>query len=50
MMIGRLIGPWSIGCVGDRLGLDVGILIAAGVLFIAALAAYLVSRRDRKFA
>lgn len=48
MMIGRLIGPWSIGSVGDRLGLEVGIIIAAGVLFVAALAAYLVVRRDRR--
>ena len=48
MMIGRLIGPWSIGSVGDRLGLEVGILIAAGVLFIVAPAAYLVQRRDRR--
>ena len=48
MMIGRLIGPWSIGSVGDRLGLDVGIIIAAGVLFAAATAAYLVVLRDRR--
>jgi len=48
MMIGRLIGPWSIGSVGDRHGLDVGILLSAGVLFVAALAAYLVVLRDRK--
>ncbi len=48
MMIGRLIGPWSIGSVGDRLGLEIGILIAAGVLFIVALAAYIVERRDRR--
>lgn len=49
MMLGRLIGPWSIGSVGDRLGLEVGILIAAGVLFFAALAALIVGRRDRRF-
>ncbi|MCK4515525.1 MAG: MFS transporter, partial [Spirochaetaceae bacterium] len=48
MMIGRLIGPWSIGSVGDRLGLEVGIIIAAGVLFVAATAAYVVARRDRR--
>ncbi len=47
MMIGRLIGPWSIGSVGDRLGLEIGILITAGVLFVVALIAYLVERRDR---
>lgn len=48
MMIGRLIGPLSIGSVADRLGLGVGIIIAAGVLFVAALMAYLVVLRDRR--
>ena len=48
MMIGRLIGPLSIGSVADRLGLDVGMIIAAGVLFVAALMAYLVVLRDRR--
>lgn len=47
MVIGRLIGPVSIGTVGDRFGLEVGILISAGVLFIAALAAWVVGRRDQ---
>ena len=47
MMIGRLIGPWSIGSVGDRLGLEIGILITGAVLFAVALATYIVERRDR---
>ena len=48
MMVGRLVWPWSIGSVGDRFGLEVGILIAAGVLLVVALAAGLVVQRDHK--
>jgi fucose permease len=48
MMVGRLVGPWSIGSVGDEFGLDVGVIMASAVLFLVALAAFLVVLRDHR--
>jgi fucose permease len=48
MMVGRLFGPWAIGRVGDGFGLHVGIIFAAAVLFVVAVAASLVVLRDHR--
>ena len=48
MMAGRLVGPWWVGRTSDRFGLNVGIVITAGVLLLAATAASLVVLRDRR--
>jgi fucose permease len=50
MMIGRLVGPWSIGLVGDRLGLGAGIVIAAAVLLAAGALSIWVAATNRRFA
>jgi MFS family permease len=48
LALGRLVGPSSIGIVGDKLGLGVGIIIAAAVLLPVTLISAWIAASTRR--
>lgn len=48
MLLGRVLGPWSIGVVGDRSGLIAAMTIPAGALLFSALLVGIVYAAGRK--